>query len=76
MDKRANLESFKTLKNYVFRVREILSDNHSVNVLAYKLLLKKSSHLDDLFVEHDYQKICLLHDAVHLIKNVRNNLLN
>ena len=76
MDKRANLESFKTLKNYVFRVREILSDNHSANVLAYKLLLKKSSHLDDLFIEHDYQKICLLHDAVHLIKNVRNNLLN
>ena len=71
------LESFKTLKNYVFRVREILSDNQSANVLDYKLLLKKSSHLDDdLFIEHDYQKICLLHDAVHLIKNVRNNLLN
>ena len=59
------------------RVRVIVSDNHSANVLAYKLLLKAFGHLgDNLFIEHDYQKIYLLHDAVHLIKNVRNNLLN
>ena len=67
----------KTLKNCGFRVRAIVSDNHSANVLAYKLLLKEFSHPDDnLFIEHDYQKIFLLHDAVRLIKNVRNNLLN
>ena len=67
----------KTLKNCGFRVRAIVSDNHSANVLAYNLLLKEFGHLDDnLFIEHDYQKIYLLHDAVHLIKNVRNNLLN
>ena len=67
----------KTLKNCSFRVRAIVSDNHSANVLAYKLLLKEFGHLDDnLFIKHDYQKIYLLHDAVHLIKNVRNNLLN
>ena len=71
------LDSLKTLKNCGFRVRTIVSDNHSANVLAYKLLLKESGHLDDdLYIEHDYQKIYLLHDAVHLIKNVRNNLLN
>ena len=29
-----------------------------------------------MFIEHDYQKIYLLHDAVHPIKNVRNNILN
>ena len=67
----------KTLKNCCFRVRAIVSDNHSAKVLAYKLLLKESGHLDDhLFIQHNYQKIYWLHDAVHLIKNVRNNLLN
>ena len=57
--------------------RVIVSDNRSASVLAYKLLLKDSGHLDDhLFIEHDYQKICLLHDAIDLTKNVRNNSLN
>ena len=71
------LGSLKTLKNCGFRVRAILSDYHSANVLAYRLFLKESGHLDDhLFTEHDYQKIYLLHDAVYLIENVRNNLLN
>ena len=66
MDKRTNL---KTLKNSGFRVSAIVSDNHSANVLAYKPLLKESGHLNDnLFIEHDYQKIYLVHDAVHLIK--------
>ena len=67
----------KTLKNCGFRVRAIVSDNHSANVLAYNLLLKEFGHLDDnLFIERDYQKIYLLHDVVNLVKNVRNNLLN
>ena len=48
-----------------------------INVLAYKLLLEESGQsADDLFIEYDHQKIYLLHDVVHLIKNVRNNLLN
>ena len=51
------LDSLKTLKNCGFRVRALVSDNHSANVLAYKLPLKESDHLDDhLFIEHDYQK--------------------
>ena len=67
------LDSLKTLKNCGFRVRAIVS----AKVLAYKLLLKESGHLDDhLFIQHNYQKIYWLHDAVHLIKNVRNNLLS
>ena len=77
---RMKVQSFsplKTLKNYVFRVRAIVSDNHSASVLAYKLLLKELGHLDDnLLIEHHYPKIYWLHDALHLIKNVRNNLLN
>ena len=71
------LDSLRTLKNCGFRVKAIVSDNHSANLLAYNLLLKESGHLnDDLFIEHDYQNIYLLHDAVHLIKDVRNNLLS
>ena len=71
------LDSLKTLKNGGFWVKAIVSDNHTANVLAYKLLLKEFGHPDDnLFIEHDYQKIFLHHDAVRLIKNVRNNLLN
>ena len=67
----------KTLKNCGFRVRAIASDNHPANGLTCKLLLEEFGHLDDnLFIEHDYQKMYLLHDAVHLIKNVRNNWLN
>ena len=51
------LDSLKTLKNCGFRVRAIVSDNHSANVLAYNLLLKEFGHLDDnLFIEHNYQK--------------------
>ena len=58
----ANEDSLKTLKNCGFRVREIISDNPSASVLAYKLLLKESGHLDDhLFIQYYYQKIYLLH---------------
>ena len=71
------LDSLKTLKNCVIRVRAIVSENHSANVFTYNLLLKEFGHLDDdLFIEHDYQEIYLLHDAVHLIKKVRKKLLN
>ena len=69
------LDSLKTLKNC--RARAIVSDNHSAKVLAYKLLLKETSHLAvHLFIRHNYEKNYCLHDAVHLIRNVRNNLLN
>ena len=44
------LDSLKALKNCGFRVRAIVSDTHSVNVLAYKLLLKESGHLDDNYL--------------------------
>ena len=65
------------MKNCGFRVRAIVSDNHSAKLLAYKLLLKISGHLDDhFFIQYNYQKIYWLHDAVPLIKNVRNSLLN
>ena len=61
-------DSLKILKDCGFRVRAIVSDNHSANVLAYKLLLEESDQSADyLFIEYDHQKIYLLHDVVHLI---------
>ena len=51
----ANEDSWKTLKNCT--AIAIVSDNQSANVLAYKLLLKESGHLDDhLFIQYNYQK--------------------
>ena len=77
MVKEQILDSSKTSKNCGFTVTAIVSDNHSANVLlAQKLLLKEFDHFgDNSFIEHDYQKVYLLHDALHLIKNVRNYLL-
>ena len=45
--KKQILDSLKTLKNCFFRIRAIVSDNHSDNALAYTLLLKELGHLDD-----------------------------
>ena len=54
-----------------FRDSSTVTNNHSANVLSYELLLEESGHLDDdLFIEHDYQTIYLLRDAIHLIKKV------
>ena len=48
------LGSLKTLKKCTLRVRAIVSDYHSVGVLAYKPLLRESDHLgDNLFIGHD-----------------------
>ena len=33
------LDSLKTLKKCGFRIRAIISDNHSANVLAYKMII-------------------------------------
>ena len=62
-----------------FQLRAVISDNHSTNVGAYKDLLKMypiqvkdyaifnpKSHLSEIY---------LIYDTVHLVKNIRNNLL-
>ena len=71
-------ESVTTLHATGFSVRAIISDNHSVNVNAFSTLKKKFSPnkvVSDLFITHS-TKIYLMFDSVHLIKNIRNNLLN
>ena len=52
------LDSLKSLKNCGFRARAIELENHSTEILTYKLLLKETGHLDDhSFIQHDYQQI-------------------
>ena len=66
-----------TLKSCGFNVRGIVCDNHSSNVSAYKMLLEGCNQdPDSLFMLYESQKIYLFFDTVHLIKSIRNNLLN
>lgn len=55
----------------------VITDNHSTNVLSFKRLREKYGEKDNklsfTFMGH---KIYNLYDSVHLIKSVRNNLLN
>ena len=58
----------------------MISDNHSTNVSAYSSLLK-TYRLDNdtnksYVMYFEGRKIYLMYDSVHIIKNVRNNLLN
>ena len=64
-----------------FKVRAIVIDNHSSNVNAFKALQKMfhaQASDSSLFVQHPENliKTYLFFDYVHLLKNIRNNLLN
>ena len=67
----------KVLTDCGFKVHMIISDNHPCNTSAYH---KISNHFntpyDDLYFMYESQKIYLCFDTVHLIKSIRNNLLN
>ena len=71
-------ENLHVLKSANFNVRSVISDNHSTNVLGFSMLKKEygTTHEDDYFIFFEGSKIYLMFDSVHLIKNVRNNLLN
>ena len=67
----------KMLQESGFNVRGVVSDDHATNVCAYKkLLLANGQSPDDLFLKLNGKKIYLFFDTVHIIKNIRNNLLN
>ena len=71
------LDCLKILQENSFNVRGVVCDDHSTNVSAYKILLAEHGQTpDDLFITLNGKKIYLFFDTVHLIKNVRNNLLN
>ena len=67
------------LSKYGFKVRALVADNHSSNVKAFSNLLS-SFNGEQIFIHHpaygNQLKTYLFYDMVHIIKNVRNNLLN
>ena len=70
------LDYLEILSNCGFRVRTIVCDNHPSNVSSFKKLLEDvNQNPDELYMLHKSRKIYLCYDAVHLIKNARNNLL-
>ena len=72
-------ELIKSLHECGFFVRAVISDNHSTNVSAFNFMLKKYGSKDSPnTIKHPSRdgKIYLFYDSVHLLKNVRNNLLN
>ena len=71
------LETLNLLHNSGFVVRAIVCDNHASNVSAFnKLLSEYGNGFDSFSILYNCRKVYLFYDAVHLIKNVRNNLLN
>ena len=71
-------DNMKTLTDAGFRVRAVVTDNHSTNVTAFSTLLKRFSSSSDSYFTYPVNnlKTYLFYDNVHLMKNVRNNLLN
>ena len=70
-------DTIKTLQEVGFNVRGVVCDNHSSNVAAYKELMKSyGKDGDHLRAWINDKPIYLFFDSVHLVKNVRNNLLN
>ena len=72
-------EVIESLHKCGFYVRAVVCDNHSTNVAAFNVLLKKyGSKASPDTIKHPSRagKIYLFYDSVHLLKNVRNNLLN
>ena len=67
----------KVLTDCRSKVRMIISDNHSCNTSAYHNILSHfNTPYDNLYFMYESQKIYLCFDTVHLIKSIRNNLLN
>ncbi|MEO2160645.1 MAG: THAP domain-containing protein, partial [bacterium] len=62
-----------------FKIRGIVADDHSTNVLGYNVLLEKYPSPIYRTIRHPSNEellIYLFFDSVHLMKNIRNNLLN
>jgi len=70
------LQCLIALQENGFNVRGVVCDNHASNVSAYnKLLQTCDSNPDDLFIMLNHKKVYLFFDSVHIVKNIRNNLL-
>ncbi len=72
-------ENLKVLADAGFRVRGVVADDHSTNVNAFDRIRTQFKSTSSEFVMNPYTinlKTYLFYDNVHLIKNIRNNLLN
>ena len=74
-------ECIHTLHKTGFNIVAVISDNHSTNVSAFNILIKKYPHTrkDINIIDHPSNinnGIYLFFDLVHLLKNIRNNVLN
>ena len=60
-----------------FNVRAAICEYHAANVSAFtKLVLQFGEDNGSLLINFQSQKVYLFYDTVHLVKNVRNNLLS
>ena len=72
-------DAISNLAKSGFNVRAVVADNHSSNVSAYNHLLVKYENVHvNLSIKHpdNESSIFLFFDNVHLVKNLRNNLIN
>ena len=73
-------ECISTVAKAGFNVRAVIADDHSTNTSAYSKLHNKYDGDSQTYIKHPAyggnMKTYLFFDMVHLIKNVRNNLLN
>ena len=71
------LDCTATLSSHGFLVRGLVSDNHPSNVKAFQIIKEKFPGDDDFLFHHlsSARKTYLFFDNVHLVKNIRNNLL-
>ena len=72
-------ECINELMKRGFRVRAVVADNHKSNVSAFSSMLKCYDGEGDISILHPaykkQMKTYLFYDMVHLVKNIRNNLL-
>ena len=63
-----------------FNIVAVISDNHSTNMAAFNILMKKYPHTKkDISINHPWNinnGIYLFFDSVHLLINIRDNLFN
>ena len=74
------IETIRSLHEINFRVRTVILDNLPSNVSAFNKLFSKyqSESHENVILYHSTsdQRTYLFYESVHLLKNVRNNLLN
>ena len=70
-------ECLQCLHELDFNVRGVVCDNHASNVSAYgKLLSEYGNDSSGLHITFNSKRIYLFYNSVHLMKSIRNNLLN